>query len=319
MDIDPADSQAVQMLLFEKPERLLVPGQRGLRQRDKKIQDLSPVPQVPAGQLPQDEWMPQNLFVTEQGTKPVVSPAEMIDPNGGIDQDHAAFRLLLRGGRTRFLSVPPRSARRRALSRAISASRPIRTRAVFSAIPVRREAFPISASSIFSVVLICMNMHYSCIQVNRWRKFLSIAPGSPSGGMRSPHLLRVVGLPFIDTTKHQPNVNVSNRVRRTRFRQAWELAGRMPSSFKLESEGERSASAAGHQSGHRRTPLCAGPGRGLGVARKTMAEGVGFEPTWRLAPPSRFRVDPVTATSVPLRAQERYYIGNTATEKQRQP
>ena len=33
-----------------------------------------------------------------------------------------------------------------------------------------------------------------------------------------------------------------------------------------------------------------------------VAEGVGFEPTWRLAPPSRFRVDPVTATSVPLRA-----------------
>ena len=39
-----------------------------------------------------------------------------------------------------------------------------------------------------------------------------------------------------------------------------------------------------------------------------MAEGVGFEPTWRLAPPSRFRVDPVTATSVPLRVgEERYY------------
>jgi hypothetical protein len=36
--------------------------------------------------------------------------------------------------------------------------------------------------------------------------------------------------------------------------------------------------------------------------RRRMAEGVGFEPTWRLAPPSRFRVDPVTATSVPLRA-----------------
>src|SRR3989337_1785353 len=36
--------------------------------------------------------------------------------------------------------------------------------------------------------------------------------------------------------------------------------------------------------------------------KKLWAEGVGFEPTWRLAPPSRFRVDPVTATSVPLRA-----------------
>src|SRR5512139_2366112 len=41
-----------------------------------------------------------------------------------------------------------------------------------------------------------------------------------------------------------------------------------------------------------------------------MAEGVGFEPTWRLAPPSRFRVDPVTATSVPLRAEGSYYSGN---------
>src|SRR4030042_3061931 len=35
---------------------------------------------------------------------------------------------------------------------------------------------------------------------------------------------------------------------------------------------------------------------------RRMGEGVGFDPIWRLAPPSRFRVDPVTATSAPLRA-----------------
>jgi hypothetical protein len=86
-------------------------GQGRLWQRVEKIQDLPPVTQGSAGEFPQDKWVSQNPFVMEQGSKPVVSPAEMIDPYGGIDQDHAAFRLLLRGGRARFFSLPPRSAR----------------------------------------------------------------------------------------------------------------------------------------------------------------------------------------------------------------
>jgi len=58
--------------------------------------------------------------------------------------------------------LPPKAARRRALSRAMRASRPARTTAVFSAMPLSRAASFIRASSMFSVVLICINMHYQC-------------------------------------------------------------------------------------------------------------------------------------------------------------
>ena len=37
-----------------------------------------------------------------------------------------------------------------------------------------------------------------------------------------------------------------------------------------------------------------------------MAERVGFEPTWRLTPPIRFRVGAVMAASVPLQAPKLY-------------
>ena len=39
-----------------------------------------------------------------------------------------------------------------------------------------------------------------------------------------------------------------------------------------------------------------------------MAERVGFEPTWGLTPPIRFRVGAVMAASVPLQAQRLYRL-----------
>jgi acetyl esterase/lipase len=56
-------------------------------------------------------------------------------------------------------SLPPNSANRRLADRAISASSPARTRAVFSAIPESLDASLRSLSSIFNVDLICINMH----------------------------------------------------------------------------------------------------------------------------------------------------------------
>ena len=56
---------------------------------------------------------------------------------------------------------------RLALSRAIKASKPSRTRAVFSLMPVSCDAFSKIWSSMFNVVLICINMHKTCIIVNR--------------------------------------------------------------------------------------------------------------------------------------------------------
>jgi len=67
----------------------------------------------------------------------------------------------------RLFSVPPSLASRLLLSRAIKASKPSRTKEVFSLMPVNRDAFSNILSSMFSVVLICINVHYICILVNR--------------------------------------------------------------------------------------------------------------------------------------------------------
>ena len=64
-------------------------------------------------------------------------------------------------------SVPPSFARRLLLSRAIKASNPCLTKAVFSLIPVNWDAFLRMSSSMFKVVLICIYMHHLGIFVNR--------------------------------------------------------------------------------------------------------------------------------------------------------
>jgi hypothetical protein len=166
VDVDPPDSFSLQFRALEKFKRLAVPGKRGLRQGRKKAKNLTPVPQVPASQFSENKHVPKHLFTAEQRLEPFVPPAEVVDPDGGVDEDHAARAVRLRGGRSRFFSVPPRSARRRALSRAMRASRPIRTKAVFSVTPVSRAASAINVSPIFNVVLICISMHCLYIRVN---------------------------------------------------------------------------------------------------------------------------------------------------------
>jgi len=165
VDVDPADSLPVQLPALEKSEHFIVPGKGRLRQRGEEGEDLPPVPQVPAGEFPQDEPVAQNPFFAEQGAESVVPAPEVVHPDGGVNQDQAARTDRLRGGRRRFFSVPPRSARRRAPSRAMSAASPIRTKAVFSVTPVSRAASSINFASMFSVVLICINMYLQCIRV----------------------------------------------------------------------------------------------------------------------------------------------------------
>jgi hypothetical protein len=67
-----------------------------------------------------------------------IAVAEVVDPNRGVDEDHwlAARR---RGIGVSAGSVPPRRARRRALSRSIRALRPSRTSNVFSFTPVGQD------------------------------------------------------------------------------------------------------------------------------------------------------------------------------------
>ena len=98
--------------------------------------------------------MGQHLRVLQEGSQFAVSRAQAIDPNGRVDEDHAT-----RPGRRRRIalnpgSVPPSLASRRALSRAINASRPMRTSAVFLETPVNRTARRRRDGSMFKVVRI---------------------------------------------------------------------------------------------------------------------------------------------------------------------
>jgi hypothetical protein len=77
----------------------------------------------------------------------------------------------------RLFSVPPSLASRLLLSRAIKASKPSRTKAVFSLTPVSRDALSNILPSMFSVVRICINMHETCIYVKK-KFFVSIDPNA---------------------------------------------------------------------------------------------------------------------------------------------
>jgi hypothetical protein len=77
----------------------------------------------------------------------------VVDPGGGIREDR--FCLVLRGGG--FFNpgiVPPRDAKRRALSRSMRALRASRIKAVFSATPVYSWARLTRSSSSATVVRI---------------------------------------------------------------------------------------------------------------------------------------------------------------------
>src|SRR3990167_3731178 len=109
--------------------------------------------------------MAKDLLVVEQGPQALAPHPKVLDPDRGVHQDHAGLpERRLRTGRSCF-SVPPSAAKRRALSRDIKASGPRRTSEVFSLTPVSFAPCRKTESSILSVVLICINMHYSCVQV----------------------------------------------------------------------------------------------------------------------------------------------------------
>ncbi len=65
---------------------------------------------------------------------------KVINPNRCIHQNHTVVDFLL-GMLFSFFSLPPKAASRLALSWAINASNPFRTRVVFSEIPVSLDAF----------------------------------------------------------------------------------------------------------------------------------------------------------------------------------
>jgi len=169
MCIDKTDPHAHELVPLDKEKKFIQSHRWSHREGLKKGKEFLSVFDVATGQLTDHERMTGHLGIQEQFFKMTAAPPKVGNPNRGINDDHGydLADLRLRIGRRSF-SVPPSLARRLLLSRAIRASSPRRTSAVFSLRPVKRDAFSKISSSMFSVVLICINMHYLCIYVN-WK------------------------------------------------------------------------------------------------------------------------------------------------------
>jgi hypothetical protein len=161
MHVDPTKSSPHQTTTFDKRKNFVVIRDGNDPQRTQEVEQLGSVRQMPARQLPYDEGMYLHLIRVELSGELRVPLSQVLNPNRGIDEHGNYFfvPVLLRGTARSARSVPPRAARRRALSRAMSASKPACTTAVFSRIPVSFWARSSSLSSIIKVVLICTNMH----------------------------------------------------------------------------------------------------------------------------------------------------------------
>ena len=165
MYIHPAQPAPIQLCLLDKPKNLIVVRHHHLRQRGKQSQDLCSSTQPSASKLSHHKRMRDDMAVNKHLTQPRIPAPEMVDPDRRVHQNHAALPDRRRGIDLSLFSVPPSSARRRALSRAIKASSPRCMSAVFPLTPVSFAARSKSAASMFSVVLICMNMHRKCRSV----------------------------------------------------------------------------------------------------------------------------------------------------------
>lgn len=140
----------------------------GPRKAVQQGEGLCTFGQISAGQFTEDHGMNGDVPKFERGGKVRQTAPEMLNPDGGVSEDHlprlASGRR--RAGRVSAGIVAPSAASRRAASRSMSASSPMRTRAVFSVSPVYSPAWMRSASSMFSVVLMHTLMPRSDAAVN---------------------------------------------------------------------------------------------------------------------------------------------------------
>lgn len=166
MNVDPTKASAEKPASRDESQHLVVFGDRRCRQRLQQTQQFVSIAEPAACQLSNYEPVAKDASVIERLGQSVVALPEMFDPDRCVDQCRHDDGARRRGIGRRPFSDPPKAAKRRALSSAISASRPRRTRAVFSFMPVNRAAFSSNSSSMLMVVRICTNMHssYRCVK-----------------------------------------------------------------------------------------------------------------------------------------------------------
>src|ERR1700733_5162683 len=111
-------------------------------------EDVVPLLQGPGRQFPNHNRVRPDRPRLQAGLQLRISPVEVIDPDGGIDQNsHDIFDAFRRGAAAAFVSLPPSAASRAAASRWMRARRPSCSNAVFSFTPAYSPASSIKASS----------------------------------------------------------------------------------------------------------------------------------------------------------------------------
>jgi len=126
MGVHPAYPRAGEASPIDHRDDLVVSRDRARGQVSQKLQDLLSLFQVAKRELANDEGMNQYLRLFQEGRESGIALPEVGDPDRGVDEDHG--RVLFGGSVERrrrtersAFSVPPRAARRLALSWATSA------------------------------------------------------------------------------------------------------------------------------------------------------------------------------------------------------
>src|ERR1700731_4685946 len=153
MRVDITDATAEQPFVPDELQHLRICSRSDQGQVREAAQDRLTLAKMSEGEFTNDKGMRENTAIVEQGAQFRIRFAQMVYPDRGVDKDHRAGGRR-RGGAFACLSLPPRRASRRALSRSMRAFRPSRTRPDFSFRPVNAWASATSLSSRARVVRI---------------------------------------------------------------------------------------------------------------------------------------------------------------------
>jgi hypothetical protein len=157
MHIYPPESPSPKSADIHQMKHVCIGGAMSRGKRAQVGQEREAIFQVAAREFAADKRVHVYQSVREEIGQFRLSIAKMRNPDRRIHEDHQADRRL--GTSPSFGCVPPSAARRLPASREMRASRPARTSAAFSRMPVASLARSSRVSSIMMVVRICISMH----------------------------------------------------------------------------------------------------------------------------------------------------------------
>ena len=90
MCIDPADPSSLEPVRVDEMQHLFMSGERNCRECIQQAEDLVSPPQVATRQLADNERMADGLSFVQQLREMTVPSAQVIHPDGGVDENHFA-------------------------------------------------------------------------------------------------------------------------------------------------------------------------------------------------------------------------------------